>query len=200
MYEEYMRDVLGYTPNIYSNINNTYDDQIEGSQCCDYQYRNQNVMPYNYTVYQNKNMNIDSELEKMYPDIYNIVYPMVKKACMKNTRVLSRDVIDEIVDDIYRNIEEDNNDIELNINLGNETRDSKEVELKENKKSQDSVVENRQRPRRNPLLNDLIRILVLRELIGRPGCFGPGCFPPNRPPMPGPGPRPGPRPPFPRVM
>lgn len=187
MYEEYMRSVLGYRPVAYNNPN-TYDEQMEGYQSCNYQNINQNVMPYNYTVYQNRNINLDNELERMYPEIYNILYPMVKKACMENTRSISTSVIDDIVDDIYRNIESDNNDIELNINLENEVRESKEGEVKENREKEDNV-ENRQRPRRNPLLNDLIRILVLRELIGRPGCIGSGCFRPNRPPMPGPGPR-----------
>lgn len=195
MYEEYMRDVLGYRPNTYNNTNTyTYDRQMEGTQYYDYNSRNQNVMPYNYTVYQNNNMNLDNQLESMYPDIYNIVYPMVKKACMQNTRSISTNVIDDIVDDIYRNIEADNNDIEINITLGNDVRTSKEDSNKvEVKEIED---ENRQQNIRNPLLNDLIRILVLRELIGRPGCIGPGCFPHNRPPMPGP----GPRPPFPRVI
>ncbi len=59
----------------------------------------------------------------------------------------------------------------------------------------------------NKGLRDLIKILLLRELLNRPGqrppMPGPGPYPPVRPPMPGPGPRPPvrhplpPRPPMP---
>ena len=51
------------------------------------------------------------------------------------------------------------------------------------------------RPIRNRTLRDLIRILIIRELLGRPGF--PGNRPPMRPPFPGRPPRPPMRPPFP---
>ena len=118
------------------------------------------------------------ELEDCYPEIYRIVYPMVQKACNQNTRPLTRSLVDSMTDEIYFAIED------------------KEMVENRNKeeKSEDRQI------RRNTNLNDLIRILILRELLGRPGFPGgrpprPGTpRPPMRPPMGPPPPRPQPRP------
>jgi hypothetical protein len=200
MYEEYMQNFLNYPVNGYRN---TYDQMVENYP---YSYSSQNMFEYDYNQnwndMQNRNsMQID-ELESCYPEIYKVVYPMVRKVCMQNTRGFSRDTIDSMVEEVYSNIES-NDAIELNITLNNDVRGETSSENSENRESK---VENRQ-IRRNSGLNDLIRILILRELLGRPGCFGPNCRPgprPPRPPFPGPGPRPprpprpGGRPPFPR--
>ena len=120
------------------------------------------------------------ELENCYPDIYRIVYPMVQKACSQNTRTVTRDLVDSMTDEIYFAIED--------------------KEMLENRDKEENI-EDRQ-IRRNTNLNELIRILILRELLGRPGFPGfPGGRPPRprpprppmRPPM-GPPPRPQPRP------
>ena len=128
------------------------------------------------------------ELENCYPEIYRMIYPMVQKACGQNTRPITRELIDSMTDEIYFAIE----DREM---VENRTKDEKIA------KSTTKGVENRQTIIRNTGLNDLIRILILRELLGRPGFPGfPGERPPRqrpprppmRPPM-GP-PRPQPRP------
>jgi len=120
------------------------------------------------------------ELENCYPEIYRIVYPMVQRACNQNTKPLTRDLIDSMTDEIYFAIED------------KEMQDNRQKD----EKNEDRQI------RRNTNLNDLIRILILRELLGRPGFPGfPGRpprppmrppRPPMRPPM-GP-PRPQPRP------
>lgn len=107
------------------------------------------------------------ELENCYPEIYRIVYPMIQKACGQNTRSITRELIDSMTDEIYFAIED--------------------KEMLENR-DKDEKTEDRQ-IRRNTNLNDLIRILILRELLGRPG------FPGGRPPRPRP-PRPPMRPPM----
>lgn len=107
------------------------------------------------------------ELEDCYPEIYRIVYPMIQKACSQNTRPITREVIDSMTEEIYYSIED--------------------KEMIENREKEEKH-ENRQ-IRRNTNLNDLIRILILRELLGRPG------FPGGRPPRPMP-PRPPMRPPM----
>ena len=123
------------------------------------------------------------ELENCYPDIYRIVYPMIQKSCNENTRPITRDLIDSMTDEIYFAIED--------------------KEMLENRNKEETS-EDRQ-IRRNINLNDLIRILILREFLGRPGFPGgrpprppvipprPPMRPPVRPPM-GPPPRPQPRP------
>ena len=145
IYEEYMRSVLGYQP-----MNNTYD--------------------MNYENWDMSSMNSQQmqELEDCYPEIYRIVYPMVQSACMRNTRPITRELIDSMTDEIYYALE----DKEM---LENRNKEEKTVKSTE-------TVENRQVFVRNTRLNDLIRILLLRELLGRPGFPGPGGRPP-RPPM-----------------
>lgn len=146
IYEEYMRSVLGYQPM------NTYN--------------------LDYDNWDMSNMNVIQmqEIENCYPDIYRIVYPMIQNACNKNTRPITRELIDTMTDEIYLALED--------------------KEMQENRNKQEKT-EDRQ-IRRNTNLNDLIRILIIRELLGRPG------FPGGRPPRPRP-PRPPMRPPIPPV-
>ena len=160
LYEEYMRSVLGYEP---IDNRNTYN-----------MMNNDNYTPMsNITGFSNIQ---NEELEECYPDIYRLVYPMVQKACVQNTRPMTRELIDNMTAEIYFAIE-DNEVSEMRDKNSNET---KTLEAKQ---------ENRQRIVKNRGLNDLIRILLLRELLGRPG------FPGGRPPRPRP-PRPPMRPPM----
>ena len=182
MYEDYMPNYLNYP------INNGYQNTYDGMRDCEYYNRSS----YGYEsfpgykremLYKRGVTSID--VEELYPDVYKIVYPMVRKACSENRNPISRDNIESMVDDIYSNIEANNNEINLNITIDGDIRgdsDNKDVEP-----------ENRS-PRRNQGLLDIIKILLIRELIGRPGCNRPNCRPGPRPPMP---PYP-PRPPYPR--
>lgn len=176
-YEDYMRSVLGYP------IESTYDNYIN-------QNREYNVN------YQN-----NSELESMYPEIYKKINPVVCEVCERNKTPITKEIIENMVEEVYQRIEI-NNEIWLKINVDeagtqkeiqNRTTNAKtnivrnvpEVEAKR----QVSQTENRQRRPNNPLLRDLIRILILNRILG-------GGFPirPPRPRPPFPGPR---RPPFP---
>ena len=194
-YDEYMQNVLGY---------GTVPD-----------YRNlYSMMPqdlYNMNTYMTGEMQepqmIEEELEECYPEIYRVVYPMVKKVCRRNTKPITKKLIDEMVDDIYKNIEP-KEQININVNVGNTSninsyssdREAKGVsstrspEVKSEIKDTRSELRQKETRQRNFLLNDLIRILVLRELIGRPGSNRPQQRPPIRPPYPGPGMRPPIRP------
>ena len=157
LYEEYMRSVLGFdTQKTYNMYSSDSIDQMNAMN---------NIQ--------------QQELENCYPDIYRIVYPMVQKACMNNTRMVNKELIDELTDEIYFTVE----DNELTENRNSNSKNSENRQL-----------ENRQRVIRNPGLNNLIRILLLREFLGRPG--RPGHRPPMGPPRPpmrppmGPPPRP----------
>lgn len=186
MYEDYMQNLLGIPIRQYPN---TYEEQSINP------YGNFYEANYRGQYWQN-NMS-GEELENCYPEIYNIVYPMVRKTCMSNTVPITQTVIDNMVNEIVSNIEA-NDIIELNINIGNEVNQNRSDNQQKDKNSQgiqNRTCENERcdrQIRRNPFLNDLIRILILRELLGRPGNRPP--FPPNRPPRP---PMPG-RPPMPR--
>ena len=123
---------------------------------------------------------------------------MVKKACDGNMNANSREDIERMTDEIYSAIE-DNNQINVNINLGNtlSTTNSniqnrnelhkEEVQKKSFEKQEvdnrNAEVETRRSPRNNNL-RDLIKILLIRELLRRRHNHFPPRPPHNpRPPM-----------------
>lgn len=167
--DDYIRSVLGYP-----NNNSMYVDN--------------NQMDY---FMMNQQANRNEELERCYPEIYRILYPMINNRCSRIAEPITSELIDSITDEIYSAIEV-NNEINLNINLQNTTATTTNnramsKEAVRNQQTQENRQENRQFRNRN--LQDLIKILIIRELLNRPGDWG---RPPMRPPMPPPG-----RPPFP---
>ena len=102
---------------------------------------------------------------------------------MRTTEPITEEVIDGMVNEVYTNIET-GDVITLNLNLGNSVTTGETGTNSEAKgTAQNRETESRQR---NFLMNDLIRILLIRELLRRQGG--------NRPPFP---PRPFPPRPFP---
>lgn len=181
-YEDYMRSVLGYP------IESTYDNYI--------------IQNREYSVdYQN-----NSELESMYPEIYKKINPVVCEVCERNKTPITKEIIENMVEEVYQRANVNNNEVWLNINIENiNNNNQKEIQNRTTNTNvktnivrntpeveatrQITQTENRQRRPNNPLLRDLIRILILNRILG-------GGFP-NRPPRPRP-PFPGPgRPPFP---
>ena len=192
-YEEYIRSILGYPNNMTSSM-------------LDREFNDNNS--YNMS---NRTNTENSMLENCYPEIYKIVYPMVTTACQNNTMPITSQLVENMTDEIYSAVES-NTEIGINITLKNQV---KATQTRENNTTQmaqrdgrtvanmqeQKEVENRGEDRqfRNRNLRDLIKILLIRELLGSPG-FPPQRppFPPRppvRPPFPG-GPMPGPRPPF----
>lgn len=168
-YDEYIRSILGYTSN------NSYN---------------------NYQNYNNQNLNsINLDLEKSYPEIYKIVYPMIRTKCDNNRSNITNEEIENMTDEIYYALEVDDK-IQLNRSSSSISNTTKNTEKKTEIKSSEKLAEKRETRQINRNLRDLIKILLIRELIsGRPG---PGPRPPfwDRPGGPGPGPRPPIRPPF----
>lgn len=135
-YDDYMRSVLGYSsmncPSMGMNMQTPYQDMY---QACD-------------------------DLERMYPDTYRIVYPMVVSACDMVTMPVTEDMVDRMTDDIYDRAANDSR-ISIDINVEMETRE-------ESNDRQISGETRQRRPRRrNRFFRDLIRILLLRELLRR---------------------------------
>ena len=175
-YEEYIRSVLGYPSTANMNQNQMYQNEYPNSS----------------------QISMRNDLEEFYPEIYKIIYPMVKKACDGNMNANSRKDIERMTDEIYSAIE-DNNQINVNINLGNtlSTTNSniqnrnelhkEEVQKKSFEKQEvdnrNAEVETRRSPRNNNL-RDLIKILLIRELLRRRHNHFPPRPPHNpRPPM-----------------
>ncbi len=222
MYDDYMQNLLGenYSPYQFTyepmTRNTNYFNQIE--DCDQYNYDYNYDFPYNCRQPNYYSRNLAMDIENMYPEIYKIIYPMIQKACMQNNRPITEDVLDEMTSDIYNNIEADNI-INLNIDIVNnrteknsaQQNSSQSTGTSENRSSQVNTknvtasVQNREYRQMNNPIRDLIRILLIRELIGgRPGLRPPRPFPPGsgpfypkppRPPIPG---NPPPRPPRPR--
>lgn len=178
MYEDYLQNYWGYPINNYTN---TYDQNLD-----DYQYgynSNRSNLEYGYFPYQpnyqKRGLSI-SEMEELYPETYKIIYPMVKKVCANNSRFISNEVIEEMANEVYSNVE--TSTVELNITLNNNLRGEKSAKSENTQEHRGGI---------NNGLMDIIKILILRELIDRP-CKSPNCRPGPRPPYP---PYP-PRPPF----
>ena len=95
------------------------------------------------------------EINNLYPEIYRIVYPIIQKACsVRRFTNITEKQIEEIVDEVYSVVEpEETSEVETNLKNG-------DVRNPRNK-------ETRNRPsRKNQLLRDLIKILVLKEILG----------------------------------
>lgn len=99
------------------------------------------------------------DLEAMYPDSYRVIYPMVVSVCNTVTMPVTEDMIDRITDDIYDRAVSDVR-ISVDINVEVESREDGEDRQMMNRPR-------RPRPRRNRFLRDFIRVLLLRELLGR---------------------------------
>ena len=172
VYQEYINNMLGTIAKVHSNFETDVSREAN--------------------FFQNFNTtNID--LEKFYPDIYKLLYPMVQTACMRNAKPITEETIDEMVRDIYSNFNADDVTI-FNINLTNDVRSSNQTNeaskmstIKTNSKTSPTETrsneEDRNLRQNNSILNDLIRILLIRELLERPG-----NRPSFRPGFPGPGP------------
>ena len=133
-----------------------YDEYMRNMMGCQNMY---SPMTHHMMMFQNSNMDACADdLERMYPEVYKIVYPMVCFACDNIRTPVNEQMVDMMTDDIYDRVEADGR---INIELS--------VEVRDTQSNNEETKENRQRRprRRNRFLRDLIRILLLRELLGR---------------------------------
>ena len=106
-YEDYMRNILGYSTNNNHNMVNNYTNTMYD----DYLYN----MP-----------RYSSEILDLYPEIYKIINPMVCKICDSNTKPITKELIDKMTEEIYLNIESDpyiieNDTVNVRVNLPKES-------------------------------------------------------------------------------
>lgn len=178
-YEEYMNSLLGkknlalQEVTIPQNIIiNTEIDKIENNEVNTYDLDN-------------------NKFESFYPDIYKIIYPMVCKRCLNVDEDITENLVEKITNEIYEAVENDEEHQERKEEgVYNNFNNLKNYRNYRNMPKVEEIKTIKETRQRNYLLNDLIRILVLRELIGS-GRRPPHSMPP-RPPMP---PRPGEFPP-----
>ena len=181
-YEEYMKSVLGYSIKPEDTYQKTED------------YYN---IPVN-SLYNNY------EIEKMYPKVYKAIYPKVCDVCKRNINSeITEEYLEDMVNEVYNSLEqEENTNFYINIENRNEpqTGNNSRNILNSNRSAIKKIEERQDRQRNNALL-DIIKILILRELLDRPRRPGRPPFSPQgprpqvsppRPPFPGQGPRPMP--------
>lgn len=159
--------------------NSNYEEYMQN--VLGYNIRPQNTyqMPENIYEMQRGSSYENMDLENLYPDIYRMLQPMIQKVCMRATGVINEEMISSMTDEVYNAMTE-------------ETREAKDVKKSSNevRTGNSQNVRRVEEPRQNNfLLRDLIRILIIKELLRRR---------PGRPPM-----RPGPNfpggPNFPRM-
>lgn len=202
-FEDYIRSILGYpvqTSNNYQTSTYNYSN--------DYEYT-ANTMP-----------KYSSDVLDLYPEIYKIVNPMVCKICEANTKPITRELVEQMTDEIYLNIEgntsleEDTVNVRVTVpsekgssqksaNIQESSSSNKsgltQSQAKQNRATSSEVNNTKQdrQFRRNTTLRDLIKILILNQLLGgRRPPQRPGRPRPPFPGGPGQGPRPNPRPPI----
>ena len=190
-YEEYMRNSLGYNMPM-MNMNPMDMNQMNMNQM------NMNTM--NEIYESENNFSCNQAVEDMYPEVYRIIYPMVCKACMAVDENISEDLVSRMVNEIYMNVEnlecmQETRGSSISVSpqaskgsksdsLSSSTRTGSSLSSSSSSSSNSLSSVSRQETRqRNPLLRDLIRILVLRELLGNPGRPRPPFRPPYRPPF-----------------
>ena len=117
------------------------------------------------------------EINRLYPEIYNIIYPMVQKCySMRNITTLTENQVREMVDEIYEAIEAKETPQTRESNIQPKNGDVKNPRAKEPAKPN------------NYLLRDLIRILIINEFLNsrgmnhNPTMPGMNGFNPNMPP------------------
>lgn len=151
-YEDYMRSVLGYANNEPNYTYDNYYPRVEEPR--------------------------HEEVENLYPDIYRIINPVVEDVCDRNrSRAVTEDLVKTMTEEVYNNVER-NSKLQVNVQVKPELKNG-DVR---NPNARQTETQRAQTLQRNSMLNDLIRILILKNLL-RPR-------PPVRPPFPGPGPRP----------
>ena len=153
-YDDYMRNVLGY-----SSLDGYRMNSMNAM----------NTMGMNSMNTMNTQDMSCEDIERLYPEVYRVVYPMVSSYCDRiNPSIpITDEMVTRITDEIYDSAE---SDPRINIDFN--------IEVRESDTSKTSS-ETRQRRPRNRFLQDLIRILFLRELFRRRRFPGMG-----RPPFP----------------
>jgi len=152
--------------------NSSYEEYM--TNVLGYNIRPQNTYQDLGNVYEVQQVNDyeDRSLEELYPETYRIIYPMVQKVCMRGTGIINEELISEMTNEVY------------NAMIERETRQQKEnsknsAEIRNgNLQNTRKIEETRQN---NFMLRDLIRILIIRELLRRRRRPG---RPPMRPPYP----------------
>lgn len=190
--DNYMQDLYFYnqTPNN-TYMNNPGNNMMGGyiNQNCgnsmmpNNMQMNNNVMQNPNGMFMGQNLGIMQlqNLSSLYPSVYRIINPVVSRVVANsNNQVITEDSISNMVDTVY-NIVEGQVDIDSgtttqrNTQMENQTTSNSSSNINSNTSSSNRTSEtNRQTTqttsrnnRNDSLLRDLIRILIIKELLSR---------------------------------
>ena len=145
-YEDYMRQILGYPindPNIYES----------------YDYRNNQVYEDTYSSRNQIVSNLsEDEIRACYPEIYNLVYPMVCKVCDTNTQPITKEIIEKMTDEVYLAIEDTNTIVNVRVDTPKPEKTILKEENRTSRASSNKVEESRTPKSREERLQKTTRI------------------------------------------
>ena len=158
----YMQDLNYYNQNPTANQNYGYNPYMNN-------FQNQQF-PMNMMPQQNQ-----QNLKAMYPAVYRIICPVVSQVVSNsNTQYITEDSLNSMVDSVYNIVE---GDINLTENPRNSNSNETATESDQssncsrssgsNSSSNTASTSNSRPNRQNSLLRDLIKILILNEIISR---------------------------------
>ena len=109
-------------------------------------------------------MQMDTDLEKLYPETYKLLNPMVMKACQENTKEITKKTIDDMARTICEHFEVEAN---VEINVKQNLRNGDVV----NPRSKQYMGATTKETRRyhNNYLHDMVKILLITNLIKKSG-------------------------------
>lgn len=153
-----------------------------GSYMQDLNYYNQNPVqnfgynPYMMNNFQNQQFPIgmgmqnQQNLKSMYPATYRVICPVVSQVVANNnTQYITEDSLNNMVDKVYNIVQ---GDINLSENLNETSTEATQVASNTRNSSSNSSTNstnnsNCGKNTQNALLRDLIRIMILNEIISR---------------------------------
>lgn len=148
-----------------------------GTYMQDLNYYNQNPN-YGYNPYPNINGQMpfmqmqQQNFSAMYPAVYRIISPVVSQVLSNSSPgYITEDSLNKMVDNIYNIVERDIN-LEENSNSASaaQTTENQNVancERNQARSASNSVATTNIQIKQNPLLRDLIKIMILNEIVSR---------------------------------
>lgn len=176
-YEDYMQQVLGYS---------SKDPRI---------YQPEPIYEPTYDRNEFMNQLLEDEAKEYYPEIYHSVYPIICSKCEQNTEPISKELIERMTDEVYQTVDSNTNVVNIKIEQQSENRAPQDMKKVENNFGNTSIrqsnvsrtplrtvdtrtptkpnelqrtskdKEDRLERKTNPYLRDLIKILIIQQLL-----------------------------------
>ena len=111
----------------------------------------------------NMPMDMNMDLESLYPETYRLIHPMVIKACEENKKPITKETIDDMAKKICAHFEVEGT---VEINVKQEMKNGDVINPRSKQYMQNTPKEIRRS--HNNYLEDLVKILLITNFIKRP--------------------------------